>query len=106
MSATTKREETIREIQDYCADLLEKDWAWTEDHARAIADMFISTGDPWALFIYMDECTGASDVGYRTQDGREWFPILRQMRNGSSTLLKCFGEYSGDARVRALGVTP
>jgi len=102
MSTTTEREETIREIQDYCADLLEKDWAWTEDHARVIADMFISTGDPWALFTYMDERTGAIDVGYRTQDGREWFPILRQMRNGSSVLLQAFGAYDSGARDRAL----
>ena len=102
MSTTTEREEIVRSIQDYCADLLEKNWKWTEDHARVVADMFIKSGDPWGLFTYMDERTGAMDVGYRTRDGREWFPILRQMRNGSSVLLRAFGTYDPGARDRVL----
>jgi hypothetical protein len=99
---TTTREDAIRRIQDHCADLLERDWAWTEEDAREVAEMFVATGDPWGLFIYMDERTGAWDVGYRTRDGREWFPILRQMRNGSSVLLRSLGSYDMTARMRVL----
>ena len=38
-------------------------------------------GDPWGLFALLDEQTGSHLVGYRTKDGREWFYVLRQMRN-------------------------
>jgi hypothetical protein len=85
--------EIIREIQDYCADLMEN-WrnverdpsgnvvdCWTRKDGEHVASLLNKSLDPWGLFVYMDEKTGSSDVGYRTRDGREWFPILRQMRN-------------------------
>lgn len=101
MSATL-REGAIRAIQQYCADLLEQG-SWNEADAYTIAGMFIGSGDAWGLFTYMDECTGAWDVGYRTRDGREWFPILRQMRNRQgSGLLEALGPYDPAARTRAL----
>lgn len=96
------RDKIIRGIQDYCADLLEQG-SWNEADAMIVAGMFIASGDPWSLFVYMDERTGAWDVGYETRDGREWFPILRQMRNRSgSGLLEAFGDYDIAARTRAL----
>jgi hypothetical protein len=51
--------------------------------------------EPFALFRYIDERTGASDVGYRTRDGREWFHVLRQMRNTPGSGL--FETMKGDA---------
>ena len=94
VTTTTKaREEIIREVQDYCADLHEAQVAadekfgrvdgnaWTTKDGEHVASLLNQYADPWGLFGYMDESTGAYDVGYRTKDGREWFHILRQMRN-------------------------
>lgn len=76
------REPLIREIQSYCADIHEKHSGnWTEEDGAHIAAILNRSGDPWGLFQFMDERTGDSLVGYRTRDGREWFYILRQMRN-------------------------
>ena len=87
------RHEIIREIQTYCADLHEAQVvrdekfgkvdgpAWTTEDGAYIARLLNQDSDPWGLFRHMDERTGGSDVGYRTRDGREWFYILRQMRN-------------------------
>lgn len=101
-TSTASREEIIRSIQDYCADLLEQG-DWNEADAKIVAGMFIESGDPWSLFVFVDEQPGHWSVGYRTRDGREWFPILRQMRNAAgSGLLEAFGDYDGAARTRAL----
>jgi hypothetical protein len=94
VSTTTKsRGEIIREVQDYCADLHQAQvaadekfgkvdgLAWTTKDGEHVASLLNQDPDPWGLFAYMDEKTGAGDVGYRTKDGREWFHILRQMRN-------------------------
>jgi hypothetical protein len=94
VSTTTKaRGEIIREVQDFCADLHEAQVAldekfgkvdgpaWTPKDGAIVASLINQDPDPWGLFAYMDERTGAYDVGYRTKDGREWFHILRQMRN-------------------------
>jgi len=75
------REPLIREIQTYCADIDEAGRDWTEQDGAHIASLLNKSGDPWGLFRFMDERTGDSLVGYRTRDGREWFHILRQMRN-------------------------
>lgn len=75
------REPLIREIQTYCADIHERGDDWTEEDGKHIAELLNKSGDPWGLFRFMDERTGDSLVGYRTRDGREWFHILRQMRN-------------------------
>ena len=78
------REDLIRTIQSYCADILEnRDGRWDEADGNYIASLLNRDPehDPWGLFRHIDERTGGSDVGYRTLDGREWFPILRQMRN-------------------------
>lgn len=77
----TTREEIIRNVQLRCADLLEAGAGWTPDDAREIASLINEDDNPWDLFRFMDERTGDWRVGYKTQDGREWFPILRQMRN-------------------------
>ena len=71
----------IREVQERCAELAEKDEDWTEEDGAAIAAIFCKSEDPWGLFRFVDERTGSGQVGYRTRDGREWFYILRQMRN-------------------------
>lgn len=73
--------EIIREIQDYCADLAETGGVWTEANAVAIADLLNEDANPFELFRFIDEKPGDWRVGYRTKDGREWFHILRQMRN-------------------------
>jgi hypothetical protein len=86
-TATYSRFENIRAIQNYCADVAERkeyaddDKQWTEEDGAHVASLLNKDPDPWDLFRYMDEKTGSSDVGYRTQDGREWFYVLRQMRN-------------------------
>jgi hypothetical protein len=73
----------IQSVKAYCADLLEQDREplWTREDAEHIAGLFNQASEPWVLFVFVDEKTGSTDVGYRTKDGREWFPILRQMRN-------------------------
>lgn len=80
------RHEIIREIQSYCADVAEREYndddrQWTEEDGAYIARLLKQDSDPWGLFRHIDEKTGGSDVGYRTRDGREWFYVLRQMRN-------------------------
>lgn len=84
----------VREIQDFCADIHEGQVArdeklgkvdgpaWVMADAIEIADMLMRSKAPVSLFRFIDEKTGNSTyVGYRTRDGREWFHILRQMRN-------------------------
>ena len=90
----------IREIQHHCADIadLEREdaYKWSEQDGAAIAALFNRSSDPWGLFQHMDERTGGSDVGYRTKDGREWFYVLRQMRNtvGSGLFENMIPRYS------------
>lgn len=90
-------DDIIRLVQDYCANLLEAhvereerlgkvdgDRAWEPMHAEYVAGLLNQANgefDPWGLFAFMDEQTGSWRVGYKTTDGREWFCILRQMRN-------------------------
>lgn len=77
------RHEIIDLIKTFCADILEKGGGWTEEDAIYIASLLNRDEheDPWGLFQLMDEQTGSHLVGYKTTYGREWFPILRQMRN-------------------------
>lgn len=79
------RGEIIRAVQLYCADVAERETSereqWTLEDGEHVARLFMHDSEPFALFRYVDERTGASDVGYRTPDGREWFHVLRQMRN-------------------------
>ena len=74
-------EEIIREVQERCAEIEESGGAWTTEQGAEISAIFCKSDDPWGLFRFVDERTGLSQVGYRTRDGREWFHILRQMRN-------------------------
>jgi hypothetical protein len=85
----------VREIQDYCADLhdefVEREErlgrvdgvkAWTEENAEHVAALLNRSKHPRSLFRFIDKKPGNSTyVGYQTRDGREWFHILRQMRN-------------------------
>jgi hypothetical protein len=73
-------EDIVRAIQTSCADLAEAG-SWDRGDGAYIAALFNKSAAPMKLFRYVDEKTGSSDVGYRTRDGREWFHILRQMRN-------------------------
>ena len=75
------RYEIIRAIQGYCANIHAAKTDWTELDGRHIAHLLNKDDDPWGLFRFMDEKTGHFTVGYQTKDGREWFHILRQMRN-------------------------
>lgn len=79
-------EDIVREVQTYCAAVAEKtlnedEDRWTKADAEHIATLLNKSDNPNGLFAFMDEKTGSSSVGYRTRDGREWFHILRQMRN-------------------------
>jgi hypothetical protein len=78
-----RRDEIIPLIQAYCADLHEKGDEWTPDDGAYIASLLNKDAedDPWGFFRFIDERTGDWRVGYTTKDGREWFHILRQMRN-------------------------
>jgi len=84
---TLTREQIIREVQDYCADLHEAQQqgipghAWSTKDAEHVASLLNRDADPVGLFRFIDERTGDWRVGYRTRDGREWLHILRQMRN-------------------------
>jgi len=90
---TMTNDEIIQAVQDYCADIhaakVERDErlgkvdgpAWTGADAEHIAALLNESDKPMWLFRFMDEQTGDWRVGYRTRDGREWFHILRQMRN-------------------------
>src|SRR5262245_53816173 len=71
----------VRQIQAFCADVHEADQGWTRGDATFIAALLNKSKEPSRLFRFIDEKTGSSYVGYRTRDGREWFHILRQMRN-------------------------
>lgn len=97
------RGEIIRAVQDYCADVAERETGahpyvkqqWTTADGEQVARLLMCDSEPFALFRYIDERTGASDVGYRTTDGREWFHVLRQMRNTPGSGL--FETMKGDA---------
>lgn len=83
--------ELVREIQGYCADLADSETIkvapdgdtarWNGDDAAHCAAILNRSDNPVSLFRFIDEKTGSSSVGYRTRDDREWFHILRQMRN-------------------------
>lgn len=83
MTIATERDyDLIGEVQMYCADIHEhRGGEWTTEDGEHVASILNRSSDAWGLFRYMDEKTGSSDVGYRTRDGREWFYVLRQMRN-------------------------
>jgi hypothetical protein len=88
ISLTDENVTIIREVQDACADIAQRELQiWDEEDANRIAQMFLKADDPYRLFRFVDEMTGHWVVGYRTQDDREWFPILRQMRNSSQRFL-------------------
>lgn len=70
----------IEEVREFCASLAEFD-DWTPEDGAKVAEMLCKSDDPWGLFRFIDERTGLPCVGYKTRDGREWFYILRQMRN-------------------------
>ena len=87
-------DQIIEAVQDYCADLAEANKAedakvagergWTTENVAHVAELLNqASGEftPVGLFRFMDEQTGSWRVGYRTKDGREWFHVLRQMRN-------------------------
>src|SRR4051812_10261455 len=79
-------EDLVREIQAYCANIHEahgkaEGRAWTTAQAEHVAGVLNRSENPGRLFRFIDERTGSRYVGYKTRDGREWFHILRQMRN-------------------------
>lgn len=71
----------VREVQFICAGIAASGARWDAKDGATIAAILNRSDNPGALFRFIDEKTGSSYVGYRTQDGREWFHILRQMRN-------------------------
>ena len=73
----------IVQVQNFCADLHEFGEGWNNVDAKTLASIFNQDEDPVGLFRLMDEKTGGSGIGYTTRDGtnREWFHIMRQMRN-------------------------
>jgi len=89
--------EIVRRVQAKCADLHEQGGNWTTEDGIEIGKMFNESADPFSLFRFVDERTGDPAVGYRTKDGREWFHILRQMRNqpGSGLLETMRGMFDG-----------
>ena len=79
-------DEVIREVQEYCADIAERMEGggadWTPEEGAHVASLFNQARDPWGLFRFVDEKTGSTSVGYVTrQTRREYFYVLRQMRN-------------------------
>lgn len=89
ISLTESNITIIRSVQALCADIASRDDDnWSEDEAEQVALIFTRAEKPRDLFKFVDEMTGHWVVGYQTTDGREWFHILRQMRNRS----KGFGE--------------
>lgn len=93
----------ILRVQTYCADLASEGGDWTEADGIALGKMFNEAEHPFDLFRFVDEKTGHFTVGYRTRDGREWFHILRQMRNqvGSGlleTMMGPFDHHTADGR--------
>lgn len=76
-------EHIVRLVQDFCVELAEDQAAgndWTEEEAAHVAELFNQSESPYDLFRFVDERTGSTQVGYR-RNGKEWFHILRQMRN-------------------------
>jgi len=94
MYLSEKEINIVREIQTICADIHEfSEGKWNKEEASEIAMLFNTCDSPFAVFRHVDEKTGGSDVGYKTRDGREWFHILRQMRNTpGSGLLENLGK--------------
>jgi len=82
------RYEIIHEAQNFCADLAELN-DWNNVDAKTLAKILNQDSEPWALFRLMDEKTGGPGIGYKTRDGtdREWFHIMRQMRNDPDCIL-------------------
>jgi hypothetical protein len=75
----------VREIQNLCADIAARTSPkWGDVDVIAVTSVLNRSPRPRSLFRFIDERTGSSYVGYRTRDDREWFHILRQMRNDSS----------------------
>jgi hypothetical protein len=92
-------QDIVRELQTFCADIHEKkQQQWTDEDVRTVVGLFSRSKDPKSLFRFMDERTGTSYVGYRTPDNREWFHILRQMRNDSDLFHDLLYEASGSPR--------
>lgn len=86
------RQEIIEAVKDYCADVGARDaeddatgrwpgYLWGITDGEHIAGLLNQDDDPMGLFRFIDEQTDDPTVGYRTRDGREWFFVLRQMRN-------------------------
>ena len=88
----------VRELQEYCAGVAargehftptllahdqEGETCWSDWDVMEIARIFNRSESPVSLFRFVDEKTGSSSVGYKTRDGREWFYVLRQIRNSS-----------------------
>lgn len=96
----------IRRVQVFCASLADDQKEgdnWTSDDAVAVARMFNEAPRPFDLFTFVDEKPGHFTVGYQTDDGREWFHILRQMRNQSGsglleTMLGPFDNHTADGQ--------
>lgn len=88
----------ILRVKTYCADIAsEFGGEWNEHDGQTIGAMFNEAEDAFALFRFVDEKTGHWLIGYETDDGREWFHILRQMRNqvGSGLLETMRGPFDG-----------
>ena len=77
--------EIVEQIQNHCADVHESGEGWTRGDGTFVAALLNKSDNPVALFRFIDERTGSHYIGYRTRDGREWFHILRQMRNAASS---------------------
>jgi hypothetical protein len=71
------RTHIIGAVQSYCANIAERDTGWTTDDAAQVAAFLNEDDDPYELFRLMDETMSTR----RTSDGREWFYVMRQMRN-------------------------
>lgn len=82
------RDDIIAAVKGACADLIVDGVStWTPDDSERIAALLNRDRDPWELFRLLDEKTGDWRIGYRTDDGREWLPVLRQMRNAQDSRL-------------------
>jgi hypothetical protein len=102
-TAAMTNDEIIRAVKTYCADLhdahvereerygrVDGQKAWTgedADHVAGLLNQASGEFDSRSLFRFIDEQTGSWRVGYKTDDGREWFHILRQMRNAPGGLI-------------------
>lgn len=74
--------DVTQDVKNYCADVAEREpgengKVWTVADGVYVAGLFNQAKEPWGLFYDVDAGSG---VG-RTLDGREWFHVLRQMRN-------------------------